>query len=83
MNSDEAWRFDWKPGVRYLRGGVEVGIDDNLFPCGGDTVFGLYTFPTNSTPPDRCMSDSSQQFHAPGVLAISRLDAHITQQLNI
>ncbi len=53
VNSDESWRFDWKPGVRYLRGGVEVGINDDLFPCGGDTVFGLYTFPSNSTPPGR------------------------------
>jgi len=55
INSDEAWRLDWRPGVRYLRGGVEVGIDDDLFPCGGDTVFGLYYFPLNgsSAPPTR------------------------------
>ena len=53
INSDEAWRLDWKPGVRYLRGGLEVGIDDDLLPCGGDTVFGLYYFPLNgsSAPP--------------------------------
>jgi len=52
INTDESWRFDWRPGVRYLKGGTEVGIKDDLFPCGGDTVFGLFYFPYNSTPPD-------------------------------
>ena len=51
-NSDESWRFDWRPGVRYLKGGSEVGIDDEMFACGGDTVFGLFYFPMNGSEPD-------------------------------
>jgi predicted outer membrane repeat protein len=49
VNSDESWRFDWRPGVRYMKGGVEVGIDDDLFPCGGDTLYGRFWFPKNGS----------------------------------
>ena len=49
LNSDESWRFDWRPGVHYLKGGVELQMEDKFFPCGGDTVFGLYDFPRNGS----------------------------------
>ena len=45
LNSDETFRLDWRPGVRYLRRGNLTTVPDELFPCGGDTMRGVVSFP--------------------------------------
>mmetsp|Transcript_9747 Transcript_9747/g.32602 ORF Transcript_9747/g.32602 Transcript_9747/m.32602 type:complete len:1252 (-) Transcript_9747:997-4752(-) len=48
-NTDESWRFPWRPGVSYLKNGAASTIGDDFFPCGGDTVAGDVRFSNNGT----------------------------------
>jgi hypothetical protein len=49
VNSDETFRIDWKPRMRYTKGGTLVTIPDEYFPCGGDVLRGRYDFSKNSS----------------------------------